>query len=189
MFDVWNISASGRSRSRSAAFSQSAAQEVGRHGSGDGAQEPLPNPNQPLSHELPGYIAPLPSELAVSVSTDQPHRKRKWQSGSQGDKRPSPSYRRPAKHSRRGQNTLILNALWLTKWFVSWIKVTFFCYRFRCCSMFSVKDVSCDLVCCRNVCEGPIAGARRIRLCVCWDPQVWWTASKTFSYLLQLNSL
>ncbi|KAF4109263.1 hypothetical protein G5714_010336 [Onychostoma macrolepis] len=43
----------------------------------------------------------LPSELAVSVSTDQAHRKRKWQSGSQEDKRPSPSYRRPAKRSRR----------------------------------------------------------------------------------------
>ncbi|XP_058643344.1 serine/threonine-protein kinase pim-3-like [Onychostoma macrolepis] len=93
--------ASGRSRSRSAAFSQAAAQEVGRRGSGDGAQEPLPNPNQPLNQELPGYIVPLPSELAVSVSTDQAHRKRKWQSGSQEDKRPSPSYRRPAKRSRR----------------------------------------------------------------------------------------
>ncbi|KAL0176685.1 hypothetical protein M9458_029015, partial [Cirrhinus mrigala] len=51
----------------SAAFTQTAGQEVGRRGSGDGAQEPLPNPNQPLSQELPGYIAPLPSELAVSV--------------------------------------------------------------------------------------------------------------------------
>ncbi|KAL0176563.1 hypothetical protein M9458_028893, partial [Cirrhinus mrigala] len=80
--------------SRSAAFAQTAGQEVGRRGSGDGAQEPLTNPNQPLSQELPGYIAPLPSELAVSV-------KRKWQSGSQGDERPSTSYRRAAKRSRR----------------------------------------------------------------------------------------
>uniref|UniRef100_A0A8C1B6W3 non-specific serine/threonine protein kinase n=1 Tax=Cyprinus carpio carpio TaxID=630221 RepID=A0A8C1B6W3_CYPCA len=91
----------GRSRSGSAAVSQTAAQEVGGRGSGDGAQEPLPNPNQPLSQELPGYIAPLPSESAASASTDQPHRKRKWQSGSQEDERPSPSYRRPAKRSRR----------------------------------------------------------------------------------------
>ncbi|XP_026128406.1 serine/threonine-protein kinase pim-3-like isoform X1 [Carassius auratus] len=92
---------SGRSRSRSAAVSQTDDQELERRGSGDGAQEPLPNPNQPLSQELPGYIAPLPSELAVSVSTDQPHRKRKWQSGSQEDEHPSPSYRRAAKRSRR----------------------------------------------------------------------------------------
>ncbi|KAK2905338.1 hypothetical protein Q8A67_007137 [Cirrhinus molitorella] len=99
----------GRSRSRSAAFTQTADQEVGRRGSGDGTQEPLPNPNQTLSQELPGYIAPLPSELAVSVSTDEPHRKRKWQSGSQGDELPSTSYRRAAKRSRRGQNRLILN--------------------------------------------------------------------------------
>ncbi|KAL1246767.1 hypothetical protein QQF64_034292 [Cirrhinus molitorella] len=91
----------GRSRSRSAAFTQTADQEVGRRGSGDGTQEPLPNPNQTLSQELPGYIAPLPSELAVSVSTDEPHRKRKWQSGSQGDELPSTSYRRAAKRSRR----------------------------------------------------------------------------------------
>ncbi|XP_073701127.1 serine/threonine-protein kinase pim-3-like [Garra rufa] len=92
---------SGRSRSRSAAFTQTAAQDVERRGSGDGTQEPLTNPNQTLSQELPGYIAPLPSELAVSVSTDQPHRKRKWQSGSQEDERPSTSYRRAAKRSRR----------------------------------------------------------------------------------------
>ncbi|RXN36705.1 serine threonine- kinase pim-3-like protein [Labeo rohita] len=91
----------GCSRSRSAAFTQTAGQEVGRCGSGDGAQEPLANSNLPLSQELPGYIAPLPSELAVSVSTDEPHRKRKWQSGSQEDERPSTSYRRAAKRSHR----------------------------------------------------------------------------------------
>ncbi|XP_073701684.1 serine/threonine-protein kinase pim-3-like [Garra rufa] len=88
-----------RSRCRSAGFTQTAIQEVGRRGSGDQDQEPLPNPSQPLS--LPGYIAPLPSELAVSVSTDEPNRKRKWQSGSQGDERPSTSCRRPAKRSCR----------------------------------------------------------------------------------------
>ncbi|KAL0149405.1 hypothetical protein M9458_055290, partial [Cirrhinus mrigala] len=92
---------SGRSRSRSAAFTQTAAQEDGRRGSGDRDQDPLANPNQPPSQELPGYIAPLPSDLAVSVSTDQPHRKRKRQSGSQEDERPSTSHRRPAKRSRR----------------------------------------------------------------------------------------
>ncbi|KAL1249668.1 hypothetical protein QQF64_020673 [Cirrhinus molitorella] len=74
----------GRSRSRSAAFTQKAGQEDGRRGS-----------------ELPGYIAPLTSDLAVSVSADQPHRKRKRQSGSQEDERPSTSQRRPAKRSRR----------------------------------------------------------------------------------------
>ncbi|XP_051771062.1 serine/threonine-protein kinase pim-2-like [Ctenopharyngodon idella] len=94
----------GRSRPRSAAFTQAASQEVGRHGSGDNNdQEPLPNPTQPLSQELPGYLAPLPSELASSVSTDhQTHRKRKWQSGSQqapDDGHPSTSYKRPAKRS------------------------------------------------------------------------------------------
>ncbi|XP_073699228.1 serine/threonine-protein kinase pim-3-like [Garra rufa] len=89
----------GRSRCRSAAFTQTAIQDVGRRGSGNQDQQPLPNPTQPLS--LPGYIAPLPSELAVSVSTDQPNRKRKWQSGSQGDERPSTSCRRPAKRSCR----------------------------------------------------------------------------------------
>ncbi|KAL1282197.1 hypothetical protein QQF64_001000 [Cirrhinus molitorella] len=91
--------ASGRSRCRSAAFTRTAIQEVGRRGSGNDNQEPLLNPTQPLS--LPGYIAPLPSELAVSVSTDEPNRKRKWQSGSQGDDRPSTSSRRPAKRSCR----------------------------------------------------------------------------------------
>ncbi|RXN38879.1 serine threonine- kinase pim-3-like protein [Labeo rohita] len=101
MAHVGERRASGRSRSRSAAFTQTAGQEVVRRGSGDGAQEPLANPNLPLSQELPGYIAPLPSELAESVSTDQPHRKRKWQSGSQGDEHPSTSYRRAAKRSRR----------------------------------------------------------------------------------------
>ncbi|KAL1249669.1 hypothetical protein QQF64_020674 [Cirrhinus molitorella] len=74
--------ASGRSRSRSAAFTQKAGQEDGRRGSGDRDQDPLPNPKQSPSQELPGYIAPLTSDLAVSVSADQPHRKRKRQSGS-----------------------------------------------------------------------------------------------------------
>ncbi|XP_067225198.1 serine/threonine-protein kinase pim-2-like [Chanodichthys erythropterus] len=94
----------GCSRTRSAAFTQTANQEVGTHGSGDNNdQEPLPNPNQPLSQELPGYLAPLPSELASSVSTDQTDRKRKWQSGIQqapDDRHPSTSYKRPAKRSR-----------------------------------------------------------------------------------------
>ncbi|RXN36494.1 serine threonine- kinase pim-3-like protein [Labeo rohita] len=93
--------ASGRSRSRSAAFTQTAGQEDGTRGSGDRDQDPLPNPNQPPSQELPGYIAPLPSDLAVSVSTDQPQRKRKRQNGSQEDEGPSTSYKRPAKRSRR----------------------------------------------------------------------------------------
>ncbi|KAL1246823.1 hypothetical protein QQF64_034805 [Cirrhinus molitorella] len=91
--------ASGRSRCRSAAFTRTAIQEVGRRGSGNHDRELLPNPSQPLS--LPGYIAPLPSELAVSVSTDEPNRKRKWQSGSQRDDCPSTSSRRPAKRSCR----------------------------------------------------------------------------------------
>ncbi|KAL0203539.1 hypothetical protein M9458_001557, partial [Cirrhinus mrigala] len=76
-----------------------AIQEVGRRGSGNHHQEPLPNPTQPLS--LPVYIAPLSSELAVSASTYQPDRKRKRQSGSQGDEGPSTSCRRPAKRSCR----------------------------------------------------------------------------------------
>ncbi|ROL03929.1 Serine/threonine-protein kinase pim-3 [Anabarilius grahami] len=59
------------------------ASQVGTHGFGDNDQEPLPNPNQPLSQELPGYLAPLPSELASSVSTEQTDRKRKWQSSIQ----------------------------------------------------------------------------------------------------------
>ncbi|KAK2885856.1 hypothetical protein Q8A67_016693 [Cirrhinus molitorella] len=101
MADMGERRASGRSRSRSAAFTQKAGQEDGRRGSGDRDQDPLPNPKQPPSQELPGYIAPLTSDLAVSVSADQPHRKRKRQSGSQEDERPSTSQRRPAKRSRR----------------------------------------------------------------------------------------
>ncbi|XP_051748460.1 serine/threonine-protein kinase pim-3-like [Ctenopharyngodon idella] len=98
------IAASGHSRSRSGAFTQTASQEVGTHGSGDNNdQEPLANPAQPLSRELPGYLAPLPSELASSVSKDQTHRKRKRQNGSQqapDDGQPSTSYKRPAKCTR-----------------------------------------------------------------------------------------
>ncbi|XP_067260193.1 serine/threonine-protein kinase pim-3-like [Chanodichthys erythropterus] len=95
--------ASGRSRFRSTAFTQTASQEVGTLGFGDNDQEPLPNPAQPLSQELtlPGYLAPLPSELASSVSTYQ--RKRQRRSGSQqapDDGRPSTSYKRPAKRTR-----------------------------------------------------------------------------------------
>ncbi|KAF4118632.1 hypothetical protein G5714_000683 [Onychostoma macrolepis] len=78
-----------------------AIQEVGRRGSGNNDQKLLPNPTQPLSQEVPGYIAPLPSELAVSVSADQANRKKKWQSGSQGDERPSTLCRRPTKRSCR----------------------------------------------------------------------------------------
>ncbi|XP_048027131.1 serine/threonine-protein kinase pim-2-like isoform X2 [Megalobrama amblycephala] len=98
-----SLTASGRSRTRSAAFTQTANQEVGTHGSGDNNdQELLPNLTQPLSQELPGYLAPLPSELASSVSTDRAHKKRKWQSGIQqapDDGHPSTSYKRPAKRS------------------------------------------------------------------------------------------
>ncbi|KAK9981144.1 hypothetical protein ABG768_000707 [Culter alburnus] len=95
--------ASGRSRSRSAAFTQTASQEVGTHSFGDNDQEPLPNPAQPLSQELPGYLAPLPSELASSVSKDQTLGKRKRQSSIQqapDDGHPSTSYKRPAKRTR-----------------------------------------------------------------------------------------
>ncbi|XP_043088666.1 serine/threonine-protein kinase pim-3-like [Puntigrus tetrazona] len=82
-----------RSRSRSAAV-----QEVGRRVSGDHDQEPLPNQTQTPSQELPGYIAPLPSQLAISVSADQTNRKRgSGRAAVRGDQRPSTSCRRPAK--------------------------------------------------------------------------------------------
>ncbi|KAK7152491.1 hypothetical protein R3I93_010646 [Phoxinus phoxinus] len=55
----------GRSRSRRAAFSQTAGQEFWRPGSDD--QDPLPDPSQ----DLPGYLTSLSSEF--SVSTGQAH--------------------------------------------------------------------------------------------------------------------
>ncbi|XP_077075464.1 uncharacterized protein LOC143728273 [Siphateles boraxobius] len=94
--------ASGRSRSSRAASTQTAGQE--RLGSDDRDQDPLPDPTQTLSLELPGYLAPLSSVLSVSVSTGQADRKRKRQSGSQrsqDDGRPSISFKRPAKRSRK----------------------------------------------------------------------------------------
>nr|XP_021326808.1 uncharacterized protein LOC110438559 isoform X5 [Danio rerio]XP_021331771.1 uncharacterized protein LOC100332745 isoform X3 [Danio rerio] len=85
-----------RSRSRSSAFIQAAVQDVRTH-DGDGE-------TQTVSQELDGFLAPLPSPLAKSVSTDQGNRKRKRQSGSQQtpeDERPSTSSRRALKRSRR----------------------------------------------------------------------------------------
>ncbi|XP_056309572.1 serine/threonine-protein kinase pim-3-like [Danio aesculapii] len=85
-----------RSRSRSTAFIQAAVQDVWTH-DGDGE-------TQTVSQELDGFLAPLPSLLAESVSTDQGNRKRKRQSGSQQtpeDERPSTSSRRAFKRSRR----------------------------------------------------------------------------------------
>ncbi|XP_056114581.1 serine/threonine-protein kinase pim-3-like [Rhinichthys klamathensis goyatoka] len=90
----------GRSRSSRAASTQTAGQE--RLGSDDGDQDPLPDPTQTLSQELPGYLAPLSS--VFSVSTGKADRKRKRQSGSQrsqDDGRPSTSFKRPAKRSRK----------------------------------------------------------------------------------------
>ncbi|XP_021328367.2 serine/threonine-protein kinase pim-3 isoform X4 [Danio rerio] len=75
--------ASGRSRSRSVAFTQTSALDADTR---DGTTE------------LPGYLAPLSSELADSVSTDQ--RKRKRRSSSQQTASTS-SRRPPAKRSRR----------------------------------------------------------------------------------------
>ncbi|XP_073778637.1 serine/threonine-protein kinase pim-3-like isoform X1 [Danio rerio] len=90
--------ASGRSRSRSAAFTQAAVQDVWTH-DGDGE-------TRTVSRELPGFVAPLSSLLAESLSADQGNRKRKWQSGSQQtpeEERPSTSSRRAAKRSRRDE--------------------------------------------------------------------------------------
>ncbi|XP_073766015.1 pim proto-oncogene, serine/threonine kinase, related 52 isoform X2 [Danio rerio] len=70
-----------RSRSRSAAFTQTAVQDTETRDASGG---------------LPGYLAPLSSLLADSVSTDQRKRKRKQQTA-------STSSRRPAKRSRRDQ--------------------------------------------------------------------------------------
>ncbi|RXN37081.1 serine threonine- kinase pim-3-like protein [Labeo rohita] len=69
-----------------------AGQEVGGQ-CGDHIQKTLSNPTQSWSPELPGYIAPLPSEST--------QRKRKRQSLEDED--PSTSYERPAKRSREGQ--------------------------------------------------------------------------------------
>nr|XP_021333988.1 pim proto-oncogene, serine/threonine kinase, related 51 isoform X1 [Danio rerio] len=70
-----------RSRSRSAAFTQTAVQDTETRDASGG---------------LHGYLAPLSSLLADSVSTDQRKRKRKQQTA-------STSSRRPAKRSRRDQ--------------------------------------------------------------------------------------
>ncbi|XP_048048877.1 uncharacterized protein LOC125269879 [Megalobrama amblycephala] len=97
--------ASGRSRSRRAASSQTAGQEVWRPGSDDCVQDPLPDPTQTLSQEISGYLTPLPSEFSVFVSTGQDHWRRKWQSGSQqspDDGRPSTPFKRLDKRSHRG---------------------------------------------------------------------------------------
>ncbi|RXN37084.1 serine threonine- kinase pim-3-like protein [Labeo rohita] len=82
----------GRSRSAAAFTQMAAGQEVGGQ-CGDHIQKTLSNPTQPWSPELPGYIAPLPSEST--------QRKRKRQSLEDED--PSTSYERPAKRSREGQ--------------------------------------------------------------------------------------
>ncbi|XP_067299316.1 uncharacterized protein [Pseudorasbora parva] len=91
--------ASGRSRSRRAALSQTAGQEVWRPGSDD-RDRPLPDPTQTQIQiqELPTHSAPLSSVLSVSVSAGQADRKREeWQSGSrqsQDDGRPSTPFKR-----------------------------------------------------------------------------------------------
>ncbi|KAK9969867.1 hypothetical protein ABG768_028009, partial [Culter alburnus] len=95
---------SGRSRSRRAASSQTAGQEVWRPGSDDRVQDPLPDPTQTLSQEISGYLTPLPSEFSVFVSTGQDHWRRKWQSGSQQSPdggRPSTPFKRLDKRSHR----------------------------------------------------------------------------------------
>ncbi|XP_056315469.1 serine/threonine-protein kinase pim-3-like [Danio aesculapii] len=51
--------------------------------------------------ELPGYLAPLPSHLADSASTDQRNSKRKRKRQSSSQQTPSTSSGRPAKRSRR----------------------------------------------------------------------------------------
>ncbi|KAG1962991.1 serine/threonine-protein kinase pim-3-like [Pimephales promelas] len=91
--------ASGRSRSSRAASTQTAGQE--RLGSDDRAQEPLPGPTtQTLSQKLPGYLAPLSSVFAVSVSTGKADRKRKRQSSNQRSQ--DDGHLSTAKRSRRG---------------------------------------------------------------------------------------
>jgi len=56
-------------------------QEVWRPGSDDRRdQDPLPDPNQTLIQELPGYFTPQSSEFSVSVSTCPAVKKRELQS-------------------------------------------------------------------------------------------------------------
>ncbi|XP_048048905.1 serine/threonine-protein kinase MARK1-like isoform X1 [Megalobrama amblycephala] len=96
--------ASGRSRSRRAASSQTAGQEVWRPGSDDRNQDPLPDLTQTLSQEISGYLTPLPSEFSVFVSTGQDQWRRKRQSSSQqspDDGRPSTPFKRLDKSSHR----------------------------------------------------------------------------------------
>ncbi|XP_051738270.1 aurora kinase A-like isoform X12 [Ctenopharyngodon idella] len=101
----------GASRSRRAASSQTAGQEVWRPSSDDRHQDPLPDQTRTLSQELPGYLTPLPSE-SVFVSTGQDHWRRKWQSSSQqspDDGRPSNPFKRPATWSRRDSSPGIMS--------------------------------------------------------------------------------
>ncbi|XP_077104607.1 uncharacterized protein LOC143757373 isoform X1 [Siphateles boraxobius] len=96
--------ASGSSRCRRAAVSQTAGREVWRPGSDGRDQDPLPAPTQTQIQELHGYLTQsLSSELSFSVSTGPAHRK-EWQIGSQkspDDGRPSTS----SKHSRRDSSS------------------------------------------------------------------------------------
>ncbi|KAF4103655.1 serine/threonine-protein kinase pim-1-like [Onychostoma macrolepis] len=78
----------GRSRSAAALTQMAAGQEAGRQ-CGDHIQKALSTPTRPWSPELPGYIAPLPSEST--------QRRRKRQSSEDED--PCTSYERPAKRS------------------------------------------------------------------------------------------
>ncbi|XP_077094015.1 uncharacterized protein LOC143746106 [Siphateles boraxobius] len=97
--------ASGRSRCRRAAVSQTAGREVWRPGSDGRDQDPLPAPTQTQIQELHGYLTQsLSSELSFSVSTGPAHRKKEWQIGSQkspDDGRPSTS----STHSRRDSSS------------------------------------------------------------------------------------
>ncbi|XP_077094287.1 uncharacterized protein LOC143746345 [Siphateles boraxobius] len=110
----------GRPRSRRAAFSQTAGQEVWRPGSDDRDQDPLPDSTQTQIQELPGDLTPLFSEFSVSVSTGQSHRKKAWQSGSQqmtDDGHPSTSSKRsprekPTEHWKRKGIVSFLNRVW-----------------------------------------------------------------------------
>ncbi|XP_056118306.1 uncharacterized protein LOC130095574 [Rhinichthys klamathensis goyatoka] len=118
MAHMWGRGASGRSRSRRAAFSQTAGQEVRLTGGRSGraaarrAQmmdvRPLHLNTLAETHHhlyLHGYLTQSSSsELSVSVSTGPAHRRKEWQSGSQkspDDGRPSTS----PKHSRRDSSS------------------------------------------------------------------------------------
>ncbi|XP_077091523.1 uncharacterized protein LOC143742492 [Siphateles boraxobius] len=104
MAHIGGRGASGRSRCRRAAVSQTAGREVWRPGSDGRDQDPLPAPTQTQIQELHGYLTQsLSSELSFSVSTGPAHRK-EWQIGSQkspDDGRPSTS----STHSRRDSSS------------------------------------------------------------------------------------